>query len=193
MTQDDELALFREQMGDVVPLADNDTVSTKSSSASLAAKLKRDALMQEDQHAQYQLSMQCEHWIAPYDPISYKQDGIQDGVFKNLRLGKYPIEARLNLTQMTLEQARDQLVEQLEKAFKKGDRVALIQHGLGLKSKPKPGKLKSFVNMWLPNLPFVIAFHTAQPSHGGQAAAYVLLKKNPDQKLINREKHQKRY
>jgi DNA-nicking Smr family endonuclease len=193
MSQDDELSMFREEMGDVTPLAQNDTVTTKTSSHSLASQLKRDALMQEEQHSKYQLSMQCEHWIAPHDPISYKQDGIQDGVFKNLRLGKYSLEARLTLTQMTLEQARDQLVQQLEKAFHKGDRVVLVQHGLGLKSKPQPGKLKSFVHMWLPHLPFVIAYHTAQPSHGGQAAAYVLLKKNPDQKLINREKHQKRY
>ena len=68
-----------------------------------------------------------------------------------------------------------------------------IQHGIGINSKPIPAKLKSYINLWLPTLPQVIACHSAHKSHGGLASTYVMMKKNPQQKLINREKHAKRF
>ena len=194
MNKQDDMNLFLAEVGDVKPLKQGDVVQTKSNTANTLAKtLKRDALLMDTQADHYHLAMECREWIDPHDPISYRQDGIQDGVFKNLRMGKYAIERKLNLQQLRIEESRIQLVEQIEKSFNIGMRVILIQHGMGLKSTPKPGKLKSFINMWLPNLPHVIAFHSAHPSHGGLAACYVLLKKNPEQKLINRERHQKRY
>ena len=53
-------------------------------------------------------------------------------------------------------------------------------------NKIKPGILKSFVNKWLPELPAVLAYHTAQRHHGGSGATYVLLKKSADKKHENR-------
>ena len=47
--------------------------------------------------------------------------------------------------------------------------------------------IKSFVNKWLPELPAVLAYHTAQRHHGGSGATYVLLKKSADKKHENRE------
>jgi DNA-nicking Smr family endonuclease len=190
----DDFDLFLAEIGDVKPLKQGDVVRTQSNANdALAKSLKRDALLKETQADKYHLALECREWIDPYDPISYRQDGIQDGVFKNLRMGKYAIEKKFNLSQLRIEEARTHLIEQIEKSFKQGVRVLLIQHGMGLKTTPKPGKLKSFLNMWLLNLPQVIAFHTAHQSHGGLSACYVLLKKNPEQKLINRERHQKRY
>ena len=49
--------------------------------------------------------------------------------------------------------------------------------------------LKSYVNKWLPNLPEVMAFHSAQQHHGGAGAVYVLLKKNAEKKQENGERH----
>ena len=34
--------------------------------------------------------------------LEYKKDGVQDGVFRKLRLGKYPITAKLDLHRRTL-------------------------------------------------------------------------------------------
>jgi DNA-nicking Smr family endonuclease len=53
--------------------------------------------------------------------------------------------------------------------------------------------MKSYVNQWLREMKMVIAFHTALKQHGGLGAVYVLLKKHPNQKQINREQHQKRF
>lgn len=192
--QPDDLEAFFAEMSDVAPISKPDTVEIKQRDPLGEAKrLKRTALEKETDPLKCELTLEMTQPLDPYDVISHKQDGIQDGVYKNLRLGKYPIESRLNLTQMSIEQARDMLVESVATNFKQGVRVMLIQHGLGLKSKPMPGKLKSYLNIWLPRLPQVIACHSAHKSHGGLASTYVLMKKNPQQKLINREKHAKRF
>ena len=192
--KDDDLDIFRAEMGDVTPLKQDAVVNpTAAHEPSLAQTLKRAALLQEQAAETYHLGVTCTHWVDPHDPIAFRQNGIQDGVYKNLRMGKYAVESRINLTQMRVEDARNALVEQIENHFQRGTRVILIKHGMGLQSKPQPGKMKSMVNMWLPQLPQVIAYHSAQPSHGGLSACYVLLKKNPEQKLVNRERHQKRY
>lgn len=189
----DDIAAFMQEMADVVPIANNDKVLIKSDDAlELAKQLKRAALEKEEHYNKYGLSLTLTHPIDPYDVISYKQDGIQTGVFKNLRQGKYPIESRLKLTQMSIEEAKNMLAEAIEVNFKQGIRVMLLQHGLGLQSQPLPGKLKSYINMWLPTIPHVIACHSAHQAHGGLAATYVMMKKNPHQKMINREKHAKR-
>jgi len=44
--------------------------------------------------------------VDPHDFITYKQDGIQDGVYKNLRLGKYEIDTRLTLKHLKFDDAR---------------------------------------------------------------------------------------
>jgi DNA-nicking Smr family endonuclease len=67
----------------------------------------------------------------------------------------------------------------------------LVRHGLGLQSKPFPAFLKSYVNQWLRQINMVIAFHTAQKQHGGLSSVYVLLKKHPNQKIINRERNKR--
>lgn len=192
--QADDIAAFLAEMSDVIPMSQADKVTIKQEDPlELAKQLKRQALEKESNPLKCGLTLELTHPMDPYDVIQHKQDGIQDGVYKNLRLGKYPIETRLNLTQMSIEQARDALLEGIETSFKHGVRVMLIQHGLGLKSKPFPAKMKSYLNVWLPTLPQVIACHSAHKSHGGLASTYVLMKKNPQQKLINREKHAKRY
>lgn len=189
----EDIDAFMQEMADVVPIEHNDKVAIKSSDPlDLAKKLKREAVEREEYYNKYGLSLTLDRPLHPYDRISFKQNGIQSGVFKNLRLGKYPIESRVNLTQMTLEEAKNTLAEAIELNFKLGIRVMLVQHGLGLNSQPIPSKLKSYVNMWLPTIPHVIACHSAHQAHGGLSATYVLMKKNPHQKMINREKHAKR-
>ncbi len=133
--------------------------------------------------------------IDPLDPhacLDYKQPGIQDGVYKNLRLGKYKLENTIHLTNMKLERAQEITFESISHSYKKGHRAILIKHGIGLQQKPYPGLTKSYVNVWLKQMPMVIAFHSAQRQHGGYGATYVLLKKNEERKANNREQHKQK-
>lgn len=188
-TSKNELDEFLNEFKDVVPLKNNDVVQTQTKQNQLAKQLKRQAIEQDQALTNNYLSVKPIDPVDPYDHICFKQDGVQDGVYKNLRLGKYKIDAVINLQQQTFEQARHTLFNQIIQAQENAKRTVLIKHGLGLHSKPYPGYLKNYVNLWLQQMPEVIAFHTALPNHGGNSSVYALLKKSLQEKAHNRELH----
>ena len=183
---------FLDAMQDVVPLSGQNEVVTFKHQSTLAQKLRRESLENEQQISLNYLSTEHVDPVAPLDPIEYKKAGVQDGVFKNLRLGKYRIDSVLNLQKLKFEQSRQAVFNTIQSAQKNGYRTLLIKHGVGLDSKPFPGFTKSYVNRWLQELPNVLAFHSAKTAHGGNGAVYVLVKKSDEQKQANRELHRKR-
>jgi DNA-nicking Smr family endonuclease len=189
---DDELNEFLNELNDVKPIEKIDTVPTSQQKNTLAQQLKRQAIEASQNLTNNYLSVEKVEPVDPYDHISFKQDGVQQSVFKNLRLGKYKIDFVLNLQANKFEQARTMLFNHILDSHKKGDRTLLIKHGLGLHSQPFPAFLKSYVHQWLQQMPEIIAYHTAQPNHGGNSAVYVLLKKNQQEKANNRELHRKK-
>jgi DNA-nicking Smr family endonuclease len=194
MSNGDKDMSFFEEMQDVKPLAASNKAQLNSKGQeTLAQRLKREALEKQVALDDNGLSVEYVEPVDPHDFISYKQDGIQEGVYKNLRLGKYDIDSRLVLKHLHFDDARLTIYNTLQECHERGIRCVLIDHGIGLHSKPFPAFMKSYVNQWLREMNMVIAFHTALKQHGGLGAVYVLLKKHPNQKLINREQHQKRH
>ena len=114
--------------------------------------------------------------VAALDPLAFSRPGVQHGVYKNLRMGKYEIQSRLDLHRHTVEQARAALWHFVDDCQKHSVRCALITHGKG-EHLARPAVLKSCVNHWLKQFDQVLAFHTAQKYHGGLGATYVLIKK----------------
>ena len=129
--------------------------------------------------------------VDPFDEIAFKRDGVQTGVYRKLRLGRYPQEATLDLHRMTVREAREAVWRFVHDAQRAGLRSVIITHGRGDRSET-PGRLKSYVAHWLPTLPLVLAFHSAQRHHGGYGACYVLLRKNAEKRQDNRERHARR-
>ena len=120
--------------------------------------------------------------IEPLDAwyvLDFKRPGIQNGVYKKLRMGKYDIEARLDLHRMTVKQARDEVLGFVKDAMQLGLRTVLIMHGKGQRKAEveRTAVLKGYVNQWLQDLDDVQAFHSAQPVHGGTGAVYLLMKR----------------
>ena len=118
--------------------------------------------------------------IAPVDPyefLEFVRPGVQHGVYRNLRMGKYEIHSQLDLHRHTVEQARIALFQFVDECQKYGVRCALVTHGKGV-GLAQPARLKSCVNHWLRQFDQVLAFHTAQKQHGGTGSTYVLIKKN---------------
>jgi DNA-nicking Smr family endonuclease len=184
---------FMSQMQDVTPIAQvNKVAVAHKHTETLSQRLNREALEKQIALDDNGLSIDNVSPIDPHDFLSYKQDGVQEGVFKNLRLGKYQIDSRLSLRGVKFDDARLSLFNTITDCHERGIRTLLVDHGLGLQSKPFPGFMKSYVNRWLSEIEAVIAYHTALKHHGGLASVYVLLKKHPNQKQINREIHQKR-
>lgn len=114
--------------------------------------------------------------VQPHDDLGFKGHGIQDGVYKKLRQGKYPIDARLDLHRMTIETAREMVFAFIKDCTKYDLRTVLIMPGKGDRNSEDPALLKSYLIHWLPQLEDVMAYHTAQPKDGGAGAFYVLLR-----------------
>jgi len=129
--------------------------------------------------------------VDPYDHLSFVRPGVQHGVFKNLRQGKYEIQSTLDLHRKTVEQSRLAVWDFLKDCQVHGIRCALVTHGKG-EGREQPAKLKSCVNHWLRQVDQVLAFHTAQKQHGGSGATYVLIKKNSQARQRTGEQHDNR-
>ena len=106
--ENDDIDSFFAEMQDVKPIASDDKAVLHDPEKALAEKQKRAALKVSvrDKLAN-PLSMEGVKPVPPDDFIHYQQPGIQDGVFKKLRLGKYPLETNVTLSGKTLEQSRD--------------------------------------------------------------------------------------
>ncbi|QIA63947.1 DNA endonuclease SmrA [Vibrio astriarenae] len=191
MSHDDDLALFQQMMGDVKPLH-NDTAELKKSLEVTESQLaKREAAVWLTEKDPEYLSIDHAPMLKPDDMIEFKRDGVQEGVYKKLRLGKYPVQARLDLHRRTLKESRDEVVKFLKQCIRMDIRTVVIVHGKGERSNP-PALTKSFVAHWLTQIKDVQCVHSAQRFHGGTGAVYVLLRKSSDKKIENRERHQKR-
>ncbi|MEE4360392.1 MAG: DNA endonuclease SmrA [Pseudomonadales bacterium] len=184
--------LFAQEMRDVVPLPDDGRATPKgmAGAPTLAQLARRRAALAEDGDPNF-LTLGEVRAVGPWDQLAWKDDGVQEGVYRKLRLGRYPLEAVLDLHRRTVREAREDLWRFVEDGFAQGLRTVLISHGRGDRSET-PGRLKSYVAHWLEQLPAVLAFHTAQRQHGSYGAVYVLFRKNAEGRLENRERHARR-
>jgi DNA-nicking Smr family endonuclease len=133
---------------------------------------------------------------APLDAwyvLEFKRPGVQNGVYRKLRQGRYEQEARLDLHRMTVAIARRELFAFVEQCHELGLRSVLLIHGKGERKveRERSAVLKGYVHVWLQEIPIVQAYHSAQPQHGGTGAVYVLLRKSEEQKRKNRERFTK--
>ena len=106
--------------------------------------------------------------------ISFKQAGISNKILSNLRKGQYNVEATLDLHGLFVAKAKTVIDDFLQQCLHDKVRVVLIIHGKGRHSEMPI--LKNKLNHWLRELPSVLAFCSATPSHGSRGAIYVLLK-----------------
>jgi DNA-nicking Smr family endonuclease len=189
---DDDFTLFLQEMADVKRLK-TDVLTDENGEhlPTLAQIARRKAAELEPEYDANYLRMEYVELVTPDEVLAYKKDGVQEGVYKNLRLGKYQIDATLMLLGKNLTEARRALFEFVADCHLRGIRTLLIHHGMGRDSKPHPAILKSYSYQWLKQIPAVLACHTAQKIHGSYAATYVLLQKNAEKKRENRDRHQK--
>ncbi|MCE9678537.1 DNA endonuclease SmrA [Shewanella sp. AS1] len=184
---EDELNLFLDAMADVVPLDATSKVNLVTATIDqqqaqrYAATKKREAL------ARLSLELSEIPLRAPDEIICYRSEGIQSGVFKLFRQGKYQSQGMLDIKNSGLSRAREQLYDFIESSQRQGLRNVLIIHGTGVNNKPFPAQLKSAVAAWLPQLSGVIAFHSAIKAQGGEGALMVMLIKSETARLNTRE------
>jgi DNA-nicking Smr family endonuclease len=191
MSEDEEF-LFRQEMKGVKPIKKPARVALKRDGPDEhSARARREAAAAEAGPA----NPLADDGVEPLDPwyvLEFKRPGVQNGVFRKLKQGRYEAEARLVLRRMTVAKARKELYEFIQQASELGLRSVIIVHGKGENTNEEGRRqasiIKGYVNHWLQELDAVQAFHSAQPRHGGTGAAYVLLRKGEEAKQRNREK-----
>jgi DNA-nicking Smr family endonuclease len=181
-----EADLFAQEMADVQPLHSEAKELLKQTVTDQPGQLyRRERAAYNNDEQDCPLSLVLRTKLTNDDWLSFKRNGIQVGVFKNLRTGKYTQEATLNLNRKTPQQARDEIVQFVADCEEMNVRSVLLFFGSG----ESGGQLKSYLAQWLPELESVQAFHTALKHHGGVAAVYVLLRKSEQKRAENKERH----
>lgn len=186
----EEHDLFAQEMQGVARLKPSDRLflaKPREETPGLAER--RSAAMREFFRDRNHLTTQPVEMLKSNDVLSFKRPGIQDGVFRKLRLGHYEIEARLDLHRKSLEDARREVFQFIRDCQKFELRSVIILHGKGERNQNQEALLKSYVAAWLPEMDEVMAFHSAQKHHGGTGAVYVMLRKGEKAKQANRERH----
>jgi len=186
-TKNDRLS-FLEEMKDVRRIRKNNRAEITSPRELTPGHLeRRRAAVEKPFSDANPLTSDAVDPLTAHDILCWQRPGIQNGVFRKFRLGQYPIEARLDLHRMTVEQARKDVFQFIGDCVRYGLRSVIILHGKGERNPDGVALLKSYLAKWLPELTDVLAFHSAQKRHGGTGAVYVMVRKGEREKRLNRE------
>lgn len=188
----DENELFWAEMADVKPLVQDDKVfNVDQNNVTDAQMIRRAAAEQNEYLDRLAVDPAMFKPVEPQEQVSFSYTGLQDQVFRNLRLGKYKHPTTLDLRGLKLREARLALINGILTAYNRNERCVLLIHGTGMGNKPYPAVIKSAVCSWLPQLQEVMAFHSAIKEEGGNGALYVMLAKTEQQKIDARETNHK--
>lgn len=183
---------FLSEMADVAPLSVPERVRLdRRERADAAADTRRAAAVAESARDGNPLADEGVQPLDAWYVLDFKRPGIQNGVFRKLKQGRYAPEARLDLHRMNVQRARREVYEFVRECHTLGLRSVMLVHGKGERSGDDArasGVLKGYVDHWLRELPQVQAFSSAQPHHGGTGAVYLLLSKSEEKKRENRER-----
>ena len=190
MKEEDEL--FLKEMSDVAPLRRRDLKPIKNHylPSNMDFSDRRDSATKNLEADNFLVA----EGIAPLDAfyiLSFKREGIQNGVYRKLKQGRYEYDAKLDLHRMNVMQARKEIFDFIEEAHSLGLRMLLLVHGKGraISLGNRKSVLKGYTNVWLKQIPAVQAFHSAQGKDGGTGAVYILLKKSEESKKSNRARY----
>ncbi len=189
MVKNDDSELFRAFVGEIEPLKQTALKQIKPTPKNTPGLVerRRAAQVSDEKAGNYLARQEFIALVKPWDLLSFKRDGVQLGVFRHFKRGRYNIDASIDLHGRTVTQARQEVFEFIQSCTEQNIRCAVITHGKGLHRDP-PALLKSCVNHWLQQMHEVLAFHSSIVQHGGSGSSYVLLRKSLAMTEKNREK-----
>ncbi len=173
---DTDIAAFHQAVAGTKPLVQNKVRLAKKTKSALAVPTKQQPKDSFDFSDGSEIAA-----VGSEEFIAYKQSGISDKTLRKLRKGQYNVEAILDLHGMSVEQARKAVGQFLQQCLQEKLRIVLIIHGKGQQSGMPI--LKNKLNHWLREINVVLAFCSANPSHGSRGAMYVLLKCTTEEKF----------
>ncbi len=182
---DDDSSVFREAMKGVRPMHASQSPKRKPTRAMPVKRVRPDSNQQARRQAALGVSDDPVMPVSDYTPkrspeeyLAWRGPGVQQSLFKQLRTGRMPPEATLDLHGYRLDAASRELPVFIDEAVKHDCRVVRIVHGKGGRDNARNAKLKSHVAQWLQHIDAVLAYHSALPTDGGAGALYVLLRRH---------------
>lgn len=171
----DDHELFRAAMHGVKPLKSANKITAKVTQQPRIPKKLIRAPIPDDT-----LSNHIAENVTGGQALNFARSGIQHKVMLDLRRGRIPHTALLDLHGMTVIAARQSLTVFIQQCLKRQCKCVIIVHGKGALDSDKPPPLKNHLNSWLRQIPEVLAFCSALPRDGGTGAAYILLRRQRD-------------
>jgi DNA-nicking Smr family endonuclease len=166
--------LFRQAMADVARIVSDRVPPTAPRPEPIPWQHRRDerAALIESLAAPDLLDLHLEGG----DEAAWARPGLDRRVLRDLRRGRWVIQAQLDLHGCDRNGARSQLAAFLNRCLAAGGRCVRIVHGKGLGSPGREPVLKKLVHGWLTQRSEVLAFCQARAAEGGAGAVVVLLK-----------------
>lgn len=169
-------ALFREAVSDAVPLASDHSRRLHHEPPPPPAIPRS---RQRDEHAALGESLSDVDTLLLAleggDEAVYLKPGMAPKVLKDLRRGRWVVQAHLDLHGMHRDEARHHVAAFLADCRHHGDRCVRIVHGKGHGSPGRVPVLKHLVLGWLVQRQEVLAYCQARTIEGGAGAVIVLL------------------
>jgi DNA-nicking Smr family endonuclease len=110
------------------------------------------------------------------EEIAFRRPGVSERNFRDLRRGRFSIEAEIDLHGLTRAQAKSLLHDFIVACAARRLGCIRVVHGKGARSGPDGPVLKASVQHWLSQWDEVLAYVSAGRKHGGSGALYVLLR-----------------
>lgn len=155
----------------VKPLKHRDRVDATPVRPKAEARLSRAA-----RSAALEESLNDTKSLESAEEIGFCRPGVSGYRFRQLRRGRYSIEAEVDLHGLTQSQAKSALRDFLVECAHRRLGCVRVIHGKGARSGPAGPVLKAAVQHWLTQWDEVLAFVSAKPRHGGSGAIYVLVR-----------------
>ncbi len=166
-------AEFRIEVADAIPLI-SDRVHHEPPPAPAwprQTQLEKSAVLAESLNGDDLVDLQLEGG----DQAAWARRGLQRSVLRDLRRGRWVVQAKLDLHGMNREEARYAVGGFLTDCLRRPCRCVRIVHGKGLSSPGREPVLKKLVHSWLSQRKEVLAFCQARAAEGGAGAVIVLL------------------
>jgi DNA-nicking Smr family endonuclease len=172
----DDLGLFRRLMGDAKPLGKTATAPEQRPKVSPRARFAR-----RDEREALRESLEAdidETETGAGESLRFQRPSVGRRTMRKLARGSFSVQDEIDLHGMTVPEAKNALLDFVERCELRGYTCVCIVHGKGLGSGHRGPILKGKVNKWLRQWDKVLAFVSTRQVDGGTGAVYVLLRKS---------------
>ena len=170
---EDDRAAFRAAVADAEPLRSDRVLHQIPPPPPIPRFSRGDAAaaLAESLHGSDLLDLQLEGG----DEAAWQRPGLPRSVLRDLRRGRWVVQAKLDLHGMNRDEARLAVGEFLHDCRARDLRCLRVVHGKGLRSPGREPVLKKLVRGGLAQHREVLAFCQARAAEGGAGAVVVLL------------------